>query len=204
GITLDDGGPADKPPLVFLYADAQGSLAAFSKFPRPVSSAIGDPTGMVPADVMSFFRNFWSNWVGNSNLAQVANMYLAADVIAKAHGFTGDPRRRSEELLALWRARDHGAVSRLGHEPPAPGTKAASELLALLGQPGAILRPAEFTDAMIALGAKGPPLVVLPTKSGQYAALGRFRHAPYDTVMAIADRVQGNWRVVEIISVVEH
>lgn len=204
GITLDDGGPADKSPLVFLYADAQGSLAAFSKFPRPASSAVGNPTGKVPADVVSFFRSFWSNWVGNSNLAQVANTYLAADVVAKARGFTGDPRRRSEELLALWRARDHGAVSRLGHEPPAPGTKAASELATLLGQPGAILRPAEFTDAMIALGAKGAPLVVLPTKSGQYAALGRFRHAPYDSVMAIADRVQGNWRVVEIISVVEH
>jgi hypothetical protein len=204
GITLEDGGPPDKSPVAFLYADVRGGLTAFSRFPRPVSSQVSNPTGNVPANVVNFFRDFWANWVGNSNLAQVANTYLAADVMAKASGFTGDPRRRSEVLLALWRVRDHGAVSRLGHEPPAPGTRAASELTAIMSQPQAILPPAEFTDAMIALGVQGPPLVVLPTKSGQYAALGRFRHAPYDSVMAIAERVQGNLRVVEIISVVEH
>ena len=191
-ITLPNTQKLDAPLPPLLQAGPQ-QFAQFGQFARPVSSSPGNPTGKVPSDVLSFFRSFWGDWVGSSNLAQVVTSYMA-----------GSSATTMMDALMMWRVRDHGAVSRIGHGVPSPGSAAATELANLFKLPTVLLRPAEFPDAMIALGKNGPPIVVLPAGTGRYAAIGRFRHAPYDSVMATAAHVQGSWRIVSITSVAEH
>ena len=36
------------------------------------------------------------------------------------------------------------------------------------------------------------------------AAMGRFRNAPHDVVVAIAEQIGGAWKITELRSVVEH
>ena len=38
----------------------------------------------------------------------------------------------------------------------------------------------------------------------RYAAMGRFRNAPHDVVIAIAEQIGGAWQITELRSVVEH
>lgn len=38
----------------------------------------------------------------------------------------------------------------------------------------------------------------------RYAAMGRFRNAPHDVVIAIAEQIGGAWKITELRSVVEH
>ena len=52
------------------------------------------------------------------------------------------------------------------------------------------------------------PFIVSETKSGgdtsRAVATTKFRHAPYDVVAVVADKIDGHWRVVSIEAAVDH
>jgi hypothetical protein len=177
----------------------------FAQLSRPASHA---PAALgsipVPADVMSFVRDFWNAWVGTRDFFSLTSLYVAPDAVAKDLGVGGDPRVATAGALGIWRIRDHGLVERAGHVPPAAGTQAARDLVPALLDPAALVFFDGLQDAMLGLGQKGPPIAVAAAGSGRYAAFGRFRHLPHDVVMVTVEQVQGGWRVTSLRSVVEH
>ena len=95
------------------------------------------------------------------------------------------------------------------HLEPNEGVKAyvrekVEKLEKYLGSP----RPFLITDglpyAMIPIDKSRAPLALAPAGQNRYAAIGRFRYAPNDSVMTIAERVGGRWMITDLRSVVEH
>ena len=41
-------------------------------------------------------------------------------------------------------------------------------------------------------------------KNPRAIAVAKFRHAPYDTLVVVAEKIEGRWRVVSIESAVDH
>lgn len=189
-ISLPDGSrPLSKMNIPMVNAPAPG----------PVVSVAA-----IPADAAAFLQEFWNRWVSARDFPALASRYVAANVLARNLGVQGQPDDIAATTLALWRVADHGQVERLGHVPPVPGSQAESELRLLLKDPASFIVSDGLPYAMTPLGVKGPPLALVPAGGTRYAALGRFWHAPYDVVMAVAEQVDGSWRITELRSVVEH
>jgi hypothetical protein len=174
----------------------------FSRLSFPGTTSL--LVGATPPDVVNLFHNFWGLWVSTTDFARLVTLYVAPDFVAKNLGLAGDPRAQTEAALAMWRVWDHGSVARFGHVPPVPGTRAASELAAMLKDPRVFLVRDGLRMAMVSLGTKGPALAIGPWGTGRYAAVGRFIHAPHDSVVVTAEQVQGLWRVTAVRSIVEH
>jgi hypothetical protein len=176
-------------------------------YARPTASPIALAT--VDADAARFLQNFWNRWVGSRDYAALTTQYVAAPRVVSAfrtQGFklVGDEEAIVRTALAMWRVADHGLVARVGHVPPVPGTPAESEIKNLVADPKVFVVSDGLTQAMLPLGTGGPPLALAAAGKDRYAAFGRFRHAPHDVVMAVAERINDQWRVVDLISVVEH
>lgn len=174
----------------------------FSQVSSPGTTSV--ILGTTPTDVVNLLDSFWSLWVSTTDFARLVTLYVAPDFVAKNLGLAGDPRAQTEAALAMWRVRDHGSVARFGHVPPVPGTPAANELAAMLKDTGVFLVRDGLSMAMVGLGKKGPALAIGPWGTGRYAAVGRFIHAPHDSVVVTAEQVQGLWRVTSVRSIVEH
>jgi hypothetical protein len=183
--------------------------ARFSPKSLPIPPANGSDValGTIPPDVAMFLRDFWTRWVsaGNSSdFAALSSTYVSAPAFARNAGIPGQPDEIVRTTLALWRLSDHGLVEQLNHRPPVPGSLGESELQKYLGSP----RPFLITDglpyAMIPIDKSRAPLALAPAGQNRYAAIGRFRYAPNDSVMTIAERVGGRWMITDLRSVVEH
>ena len=74
----------------------------------------------------------------------------------------------------------------------------------LLKDPKSYIVSDGLAYAMTPLGVKGPPLALVAAGGNKYAALGRFWHAPYDVVMAVAEQIDRSWKITGLRSVVEH
>lgn len=184
-------------------------------FTLPFMSPVGPPQplgAVVPREAAQFLQEFWNQWVGNRDYAATVTRFVAVKQLSKAFNvqdpirnlkFQGDEVAIAQTALAMWRVADHGRVARLGHLPPVPGSPAESEIKNLLGA-GLFVLSDGLSQAMLPLGKGGPPLALGPAGGDRYAAFGRFRHAPHDVVMTIAERIDGQWRVTELISVVDH
>jgi hypothetical protein len=61
-----------------------------------------------------------------------------------------------------------------------------------------------IVHAMRPLGARGPARVRVAADGNRYAAMGRFRNAPHDVVLAIAEQIDGAWKITGLPSVLEH
>ncbi|MEX2222934.1 MAG: hypothetical protein WEG40_14175 [Candidatus Rokuibacteriota bacterium] len=160
--------------------------------------------GPVPADAGAHLVEFWNRWVSGRDFYGLATRSLAVREFAQNVGVQGRPDDIAAATLGLWRLADHGQVERLGHVPPVPGTQAESELRALLKDPAATIAVDGLAYAMSPLAVKGPPLALAPVGRNRYAAIGRFRHAPHDVVMAVTERIGRDWKITEIRSMVEH
>ena len=158
--------------------------------------------GPVPADPARFLVDFWMAWVRSTDFYALASRYVSAVDLAKVLGIKGPPDEVARSTLALWRIADHGRVELLGHVPPVRGTQADNDLQLLLKNPKAILTSDGLQWAM-APGAKGEFLALAPAGPGRYAAIGRFGHAPYDVVMAVAEEIDRSWKITEVRSIVD-
>jgi hypothetical protein len=161
----------------------------------------------VDAELLDFFNRFFEQWVSTTDFGALASAFGA-----------GPASRRAElaARLKLWRLRDHGRVAELAHAAhPLTGPQ-RSEL-------DAIGRERKAYAAYDAPAAAFFPLLpraehdvspLLPffisTEAApdgadpRAVAVVKFRHAPYDTLGVIAERRDGRWRVVSVVSVVDH
>jgi hypothetical protein len=173
----------------------------------------------VESELLDFFSRFFSAWMSSGAALDGVAAEFGADAgyasETKGDGLQAMNRRELAARLALWRLRDHGTVAELAlsRSPLTPGQSATIAKLAKAR--GALVHygaPQEGFLPMLPRTRQASPLapfIIVPlpaSPAGNSRALAavKFRHAPYDTVGAVAEQVQGRWRVVSLKSIVEH
>jgi hypothetical protein len=172
----------------------------------------------VDADLLDFFNRFFAQWVATDDF----------DALAAAFGpdfgpHNGKPPSSSlpvsrPELAArlkVWRVRDHGRVAEIAHWPQVLTESQRTTLDAIGKERNAYAHyeaPAAAFFPLLPRGKDVSPLLpflvstaVTPDGSNPRAvAVAKLRHVPYDTLGVLAERIGGRWRVISILSVVDH
>jgi hypothetical protein len=158
--------------------------------------------------LLEFYSRFFDQWLSTDDF----------DALAAAHGAHPPKSADRTELAArlrLWRIRDHGAVADLAHAQARLTGKQLGALAALAKAPAALARYTKTTDAVFPLVTNSKnaspllPFIVrgAPPSSAGHAravAVAKLLHAPYDTLGVVAENVTGNWKVIAIVSAVDH
>jgi hypothetical protein len=171
--------------------------------------AIASPSfPRIPPDVTSFVTNVFNEWMGFTEPGTFLAKYVDTQGFLKNSALAnfGPPDQVVGTAFFLWRVADHGLVSELGHpDEQGDGDRARFATLAKASaDPSLILRYDGGLRAMIPLGTERAPFQILESGKDQYAVVGKFRHAPSDTVVVIVERIQGRWRVSGLSSIVDH
>jgi hypothetical protein len=85
-----------------------------------------------------------------------------------------------------------------------PGSSAEAEIRKYFAGPSPFIVTDGLPYAMVPIGKSRAPLALAPAGQNRYAAIGRFWHAPNDSVMTIAEKLGDRWAITELRSVVEH
>ena len=123
-----------------------------------------------------------------------------------------------EELAArlkVWRVRDHGLVAELAHASSALSTAQRGKLASITKDGKALVHYQAAIDAFYPLQVKGPsvqpllgfiidPIKPSPAGNPRAVATTKFRHAPYDIIVVLAERIDNQWRVVSLAPIVDH
>ncbi len=158
----------------------------------------------VDADLLDFFNRFFSQWVSTRDFEALASTF--GQSLGKA------------ELVArlkVWRLRDHGRVQALAHAPRSLTEQQRSEVDAIGKERGAYATyeppSSAFFPQLPREGNDVSPLLPFYVKGAaaegtnpRAVAVVKFRHIPYDTLGVIAEKIDNRWRVMSIVSVVDH
>jgi hypothetical protein len=171
----------------------------------------------IPVEVLNFYGRFLGRWLSATDFEAVAAEF-GADT-GKAGKRNVSPIHLSRAELAgrlrAWRMRDHGRVAEIAHSLQ-PLTASQRATLAEIGKTSVAYArydsPASGLFPLLPRGSKAsPPLpffvgmqAAAKGKSLRAIAVAKFRHAPYDTVAVVAEKLDGRWRVVSIRSAVDH
>ena len=169
----------------------------------------------VSADLLDFYSRFFGDWMSSDDFDRVAATYgVAPAKSARAGSFVPMDQRELAARLKLWRLRDHGTAADLAHVPGRLTPKQLASVATLGKRSDIYVRYKAPTDAffpMLPIGNDPSPLlpfIVSEANSGanssRAVATAKFRHAPYDVVAVVADKIDGQWRVVSIEAAVDH
>ena len=171
----------------------------------------------VPADALTFYSRLLGRWLSMTDFEALAADF-GADTSKPGKRNPPPSRLGRAELagrLRAWRIRDHGRVAEIAHALQ-PLTASQRAMLAEIGKmPNAYARydsPADGLFPLLPRGPKASPLLpffvsMQPAAKGKNPraiAVAKFRHAPYDTLAVVAEKIEGRWRVVSIESAVDH
>jgi hypothetical protein len=173
----------------------------------------------VEADLLDFYNRFFAQWVATEDFDALASAF-GPDFGSRNAGQTGSaPLRVSKaELVArlkVWRVRDHGRVAQIAHSPSILTENQHAVLDGIGKQRNAYARYDPPSAAFFPLLPRGKdvspllPFLVSTSaapdgKNPRAVAVTKFRHAPYDTLAVVAEKIGGRWRVMSIVSVVDH
>ena len=189
--------------------------ARWSERKLPALTAMESRQHNVNADVAAFFSRFFADWMSSDDLDRVAGAYAAA--VSKPAGATSLVPMDKRELgarLKLWRMRDHGVAADWAHLAGHLTAQQIASVATLAKRPDAYVKYNAAIDAFFPLVPFGNdpspllPFLVADAKSSGDAsravATAKFRHAPYDIVAVVAEKLDGQWRVVSIEAAVDH
>jgi len=169
----------------------------------------------IAPDLLSFYSRLFARWLSATDFeAQVAEF---GPVAAPRGKHVASPVNRDElaARLRAWRLRDHGRVAEIAHALQ-PLTASQRATIASLGRhPNAYAqydKPADGLFPLLPREAQVSPLLPFyigvvkneKNKTSTAVAVAKFRHAPYDTVAVVSEKIDGRWHVVSIASVVDH
>jgi hypothetical protein len=159
----------------------------------------------IDPELLDAMSRFFTQWV------------VATDFNALAAQMAVAPADKAElaARLRAWRIRDHGRVAALAHATQPLSAAQRAELSSLAGAPGQLATYAAPTEAFFPLLVPGPevspllgfilyPIPDLQSGNPGVIAVTKFRHAPYDTVEVLGERIDKAWRIVSIRAVVDH
>ena len=175
----------------------------------------------IEQDLLDAMSRFFTQWVSTTDFdalaAQMAEPQSAAGLAGEWQSLGLAPASRAElaARLRAWRIRDHGRVADLAHATHALTASQRSELSAIARDPRQLANYPAPTEAYFPLLVNGPepsPLlafILYPVASSKLGnprviAVTKFRHAPYDAVEVLGERVANRWYVVAIRAVVDH
>lgn len=196
GITLPDGKEA--------FAERWPGR----KLP-PLPSAQSRQHFIAP-ELLAFFGDFFTQWMTSDDFTAIATKFGASPV-------RGRKPVADQELVArlmLWRMRDHGSVAELAHAQRALSPKQLAEVRKAAKAPNVFIHYDAPGDAFFPLLPRDKDISpLLPyyvavddanADKPRAVAVIKLRHVPYDSLAVVADRVDGQWRIVTITSVVDH
>lgn len=159
-------------------------------------------------DEARFMKEFFQAWATEKNLASLAESRIA---LAAYHDFLGPGKPRRVDLsvvetqLAFWRVRDHGWLTSTlvrDHNVIDSERGQSKDVASMIHKKNEPYPDAE--SAYLPFDASGLPIVTgsLPQPDGRVLVVGavRFRHAPKDLVVVLADKIDGHFKVISISS----
>jgi len=174
----------------------------------------------VDADLLDFFNRFFAQWVTTDNFDALASAFGPdfGSSIAKRPAGSLPPVTKAElaARLKVWRLRDHGRVAQIAHAPRALTEEQRSALDAIGKDRKAYAASDPPSAAFFPLLPRGgedvSPLVpffvstavAADGKAPRAVAVVKFRHVPHDTLGVVAEKIDKRWRVMSIVSVVDH
>ena len=174
----------------------------------------------VDPDLLDFFNRFFAQWVTTVDFDALASSFgpdFRSSATKRPAGSL--PPVTKAELAArlkVWRLRDHGRVVEIAHAQRALTAEQHSTLDAIGKERKAFATydpPAGAFFPLLPRAAEDvSPLLpffistaVAPDGNAPRAvAVVKFRHVPYDTLGVVAERIGGRWRVMSIVSVIDH
>ena len=167
----------------------------------------------VPEDIRAFFDALFARWLRQERVEAIL-----ADMGPIVRGKpTSTVVLQSKDLalrMKLWMLRDHGAAASILHGDWPLHARERQAALSMASGGDQHIEPTTPAAGMFALQPAAPapvpllPYIVLPLKgidgTTRMLALARFRHAPYDTVGAIAERLGDRWVLADVISAVDY
>jgi hypothetical protein len=173
----------------------------------------------VEAELLEFYNRFFAQWVATNDFEALASEF--GDDLGRRNA--KQPNRSSvaaskAELVArlmVWRLRDHGRVADIAHSlrPLTAAQRSAVNAIGRERNAYAIYEsPSAAYFPLLPRGKDVSPMLpffvstaTAPNGAGPTAvAVLKFHHVPYDTLAVIAERIDGRWRVISIVSAVDH
>jgi hypothetical protein len=165
----------------------------------------------VNPDLLAFFGRFFMQWMSSDDFRALATTF------GPAPEKRGRKPVANPELVArlkVWRIRDHGRVADIAHSEKTLSVKQRAAVDAAAKAANGLVHYAAAADAFFPLLPRGKdisPLLpfyvavdnALPGKP-RAVAVTKLRHVPYDSLAVVAEQVDGQWRIVSIISTVDH
>lgn len=165
----------------------------------------------VNPELLAFFGRFFTQWMSSDDFNAIATAF------APAPEKRGKKPVADAELVArlkAWRVRDHARVADIAHSEKALSAKQRRAIDAAAKSSDALARYTSPGDAFFPLLPRGKtvspllPFYVATDNSvagkPRAVAITKLRHAPYDSVAVTAEQVNGQWRIVSILSTVDH
>jgi hypothetical protein len=177
----------------------------------PPLSSVESSQHETDPEVLAFFGEFFRQWMTRDDFAATAIAF--GPTAAVRAGRKPFPDAELVARLKAWRIRDHGRVAELAHSPGKLSAKQVAALDAVARKPGAFAHYDAPEDAFYPLLPRGkyaspllPFYVRLDTATARprAVAITKLRHTPYDSLAVVAEKTDGKWRVVSILSTVDH
>jgi hypothetical protein len=164
--------------------------------------------------LLAFYSKFFAGWLSATDLEMLAK----DNAVSPPKGRQRPATTEREELVArlrLWLLHDHGAVADLAHQQSPLSPRQRASIAALARAPGASVHYAQPQEGVFPLvtndKAASPllPFIVRPappspTGTRRAVAIAKLRHVPYDTIGIVAEDVEGVWKVIAVVSAVDH
>ena len=172
----------------------------------------------IESDLLDFYNRFFTEWASTDDFDALATAFGVPPSARVKPNLGSSAAMFGDELAArlrVWRVRDHGRVAELAHASK-PLTRAERSKLSSITRDGkSLARYSSPTDAFFPLEVKGrepSPLLGFIVSAVQVSASGneravaimKFRHAPYDTIEVLAERLEGDWRIISLGAIVDH
>jgi hypothetical protein len=172
----------------------------------------------IGTELLDFYSRFFTQWMSTDDFDGLATAF-GAPPLARANASGRSPATMVKAELAarlrVWRIRDHGRVAELAHASQPLTARQRSTLSSIAKDGNSLARYPSPTEAFFPLEVKGPepsPLLgfviaaIEPSAAGheRAVAMTKLRHAPYDTVVILAERLDGRWRIVSLGAIVDH
>jgi hypothetical protein len=204
GVTLPDG--------------AEPFDARWGGRKLPPLSTLQSTQHHIAADLLDFYSRFFIQWASTDDFDALAETF-GAPPRPPGKAPAGSPavmaRTELAARLRVWRIRDHGRVADLAHALKALTAAQRAAIMSIAKDSKALARYPSPADAYFPLQIKGPevePLLgfvitMVDTSAAgneRAVAMAKLRHAPYDTLVVLAERMEDKWRVVSLGAVVDH
>lgn len=175
----------------------------------------------IEQDLLDAMSRFFTQWASVTDFEALATQMAEPDRAARSSadwqslGFAPSDRGELAARLRAWRIRDHGGVAEAAHAIHSLNPSQRAQLSAIARDARQLATYSVPTEAYFPLLVNGPepspllafilyPVVSSTPENPRAIAVTKFRHAPYDTVEVLVERIDHRWCIVAIRALVDH